>query len=165
MTVVDTLKRLEANWGEAQPAIHGGTPTFFKLRCAVTWGTATLPGGSSPPDDVASFWDSATGARLFVDEDYGQWGLVLFGPAEAAAATERFRAERPGEFREGDLIIGEFKGDSDFLLVRCDRSERDFGVVLVPTPLDPRSDWEIAAGNLCSFLDALERTQGEKFWE
>ena len=165
MSIVDALKRLEAVWGEPRSAEHGGEPTFFKLRCAVVWGAVTSAESNALPTHLGQFWAAASGARLFVDEEYGQWGLVLFDRAQAESATRRFRRDRHRDQRSGDLIVGEFKGDSDLLLVRCDPAAADFGSVLVVTPLDGRDDWAVAASSLLGLVEALEIEQGEKFWE
>jgi hypothetical protein len=165
VSIVDRLERLGIEWAEARPANHRGLETFFKLRCAIAWGGVSPPRDCSPPVDLAKLWSAASGARLFVDDDYGQWGLVLFSPAEAVSATGRFQVVRPEEFRHGDLIVGEFIGDSDVLLVRCDPLEPDYGAVLIPTPLEGRPGWTNAAASLDEFLGAFERTHGDKFWE
>ncbi len=165
MSISDVLRRLESTWGQPRPAQHGGQATFFKLRCAVTWGAATVPESIRLPEGLSEFWASASGARLFVDEDYGQWGLILHEPVHARAATERLHLERQRDHRNGDLVVGEFKGDSDLLLVRCDPSDDDFGSVLVVPPLDSRDEWEVVAPNLRVFVEALEVEQGQKFWE
>jgi hypothetical protein len=102
---------------------------------------------------------------LFEDRNYGQWGLILYEPQEAETVTAKFRIQRARDFAEGDLVIGEFLGDSDLLVIRCDPQERDYGRVMVALPLDPRSDWYSVAGNLEAFLEEYERAEGAKFWE
>ena len=165
MSISEVLRRLESAWGQPRPAQHGSAPTLSRFRCTVTWGAADIADSPRLPGHLDEFWRSASGARLLVDEDYGQWGLVLLPPGESHTASERFRLRRPREHRVGDLIIGEFRGDSDLLLVRCDPDADDFGRVLVAAPLDGREDWDVAAPNLLAFVETLEREQGRKFWE
>ena len=116
-------------------------------------------------ESLAEFWRNSDGARLFEDREYGQWGLVLLSPSLAAERSRQLQDERPREYREGDLVVGEFLGDSDLLLVRCDRKAEDFGSVLVVLPLDPRHDWFQVSSDFESFLVDYERAQGAKFWE
>jgi hypothetical protein len=61
-------------------------------------------------------------------------------------------------------VVGEFLGDSDLLLVRCDPAAEDYGSVLVALPLDDRSEWDQAASSIEAFLLSYARTHGEKFW-
>ncbi len=165
MSISDVLRRLESAWGQPRSAQHGDALTFFKLGCAITWGAAVIPDSIDLPEHLSEFWASAAGARLFVDEEYGQWGLVLFQPEEARTATDRLHLERQRDHRPGDLIVGEFRGDSDLVLIRCDPDADDFGSVLVVPPLDSRDDWVVAAANLLAFVETLESEQGQKFWE
>ncbi len=116
------------------------------------------------PDDLRRFWGEARTARLFEDEHYGQWGLEILDPKEAASVTDDCRATRERDFGNGDLVVGRFLGDSDLLLVRCDPAVQDFGSVLVALPLDPRPDWYMAAETFAAFLDKYVRSGGKKFW-
>jgi hypothetical protein len=114
---------------------------------------------------LAEFWLFASSAKLFEDVDYGQWGLVLFGPDQAAIETRKFRDDRKNDCVAGDLIVGRFLGDQDLLLVRCDPDAFDFERVKIVLPLDIRTDWYDVAPNLGGFLEEYEREEGAKFWE
>jgi hypothetical protein len=116
------------------------------------------------PDDLRQFWGESRMARLFDDERYGQWGLEMLDPKEAATVTDDFRATRERDSSSGDVIVGRFLGDSDLLLVRCNPSAQDFGSVLVALPLDARADWYRAAESFSAFLDKYVRSGGETFW-
>jgi hypothetical protein len=116
------------------------------------------------PDDLAMFWGLARSARLFEDEQYGQWGLEVLDPQQACSATTACRAQRKKDFIDGDLVIGKFLGDSDLLLIRCDPSTTDFGSVLVAPPLDPRLDWYQVSHSFAVFLEKYVATSGDKFW-
>ena len=115
--------------------------------------------GRRTPPLLRELWRAARSADLFVDVDYGQWGLRLFGPPRSKEETDRVRQGRPSDFGEGDVVIGEFLGDSDLLVV-----ERD-GVVRVAWPLDPRADWPTVANDLSAFLLRYRDTEGAKYWE
>jgi len=166
MTLLGTFSELEASWSSARAADHGGTPTYFTLRCIVDWHSA--PRDVADPDlpvDVQELWGAVSKAQLFVDERYGQWGLVLHGRSSAREATSSFRRDRPSDFEVGDLILGSFMGDSDFLMIRCDPSATDFGQVIVAGPLDPRRDWDTVAPSLEEFLSRYAASEGQKYWE
>lgn len=62
------------------------------------------------------------------------------------------------------MIIGEFYGDSDLLLLRCDPESKDYGVVLIALPFDNRSDWYCSV-NFEYFITDYVNFEGDKFWE
>ena len=116
------------------------------------------------PPNLREFWSVARTARLFEDTEYGQWGLEILPPQRAVDMIAVRRTERQRDFIAGDLVIGEFLGDSDLLVIRCDESKSDFGEVLIASPIDPRSDWDRAAESFADFLDKYARSGGEKYW-
>lgn len=79
--------------------------------------------------------------------------------------TQGFEVERKRDFKEGDLIVGEFIGDCELLLIRCDSSSSDFGSVILVNPIDPREDWSMIANDFEKFLVGYFQSQGDKFWE
>jgi hypothetical protein len=105
------------------------------------------------------FWRVAGNARLFVDSDYGQWGLHILSPAESAARSSVERSVRSREVFPDDAIVGEFLGDQELLIV--DRT----GQVLVALPIDRRSAWPAVAPDIVAFLDRYWRAGGDKYWE
>lgn len=119
----------------------------------------TLPGA------IAHLWDKTSGLRLFEDITYGQWGLIVWSPSQVMDEQEKRIAQRKEDFHPGDLIVGEFLGDADLLLLRCDATSPDFGNVLVALPLDSREEWYLAAHSLESFLSQYIAAEGDKFWE
>ncbi len=54
-------------------------PATFALAPPISWDRHELETGlgATIPPDLSTFWDHAGGARLFVDAEYGQWGLAL----------------------------------------------------------------------------------------
>jgi len=140
----------------------------FKLACwfdepatdaeiASAW-----PGGQAPGELVHS-WSTSRQSRLFEDVDYGQWGLMLLPPANAAKRTAGERVLRPNAYRAGDIIIGEFLGDQELLVFAP--SEVNRGQVLIALPMDDRPDWPAAASSLAEFLERYLDALGEKYWE
>lgn len=113
---------------------------------------------SAVPAAVA-LWRAARSAELFRDIDYGQWGLRVLDPRTSRERTDAERQQRPSDFEAGDVIVGEFLGDLELLVI--DRA----GSVLVAQPLDPRRDWYTAAADMGSFLEAYRESKGDKYWE
>lgn len=163
--IKDTLARLAAKWTTPRSATHRGEPTVFMLRCQLEPGLASEDVGVAMPESLKEFWTEAGGARLFEDSDYGQWGLVLLPPEAAAKRTSELLEERGSQCRPGDLVVGEFHGDQDLLLVRCDPNSPDYGHVVVVLPLDDREDWDDVASSFGAFLEEYERAEGAKYWE
>jgi hypothetical protein len=124
--------------------------------------------GSIPhdcPADLREFWSIVRTAKLFEDVEYGQWGLEILSPEQSIKATMLYRSYRGKDFFVGDLVIGKFLGDSELLIIRCDRSKDDFGNVLISTPLDSRAEWDRPAESLATFLETYAKTGGEKYWD
>lgn len=118
--------------------------------------------GRRLPDQLAQLWAAARGARLFVDVDYGQWGLVLLSPADSAERTRVELTARPGDFRPDDIVVGEFLGDQELLVVAGVAGQHQ---VLVALPLDDRADWDVAAEDLGQFLTLYLQHGGDTYWE
>ena len=116
------------------------------------WGRAVLPA------PVVNLWLTAGGAELFVDVVYGQWGLRVLSPVVSAARSRNEFLERPSDIRPDDVVLGEFLGDQDLLVVDVD------GHPLIALPLDIRADWYRPAESLGGFLDRYVTFGGEKFW-
>jgi hypothetical protein len=116
------------------------------------WGRAALP------TSVVELWQAASGAELFVDVTYGQWGLRLLTPAVSAERSRHEFLERPSDIRPDDVVLGEFLGDQDLLVVDVD------GQPLIALPLDVRADWYAPADSLGGFIDRYVASDGKKFW-
>ncbi len=115
------------------------------------------------PIELSELWLTCRQARLFEDVDYGQWGLSLLPPATSAERTAFERQQRPDDVRPDDIVVGEFLGDQELLLLSP--SEEDSRRVLVALPLDGRDDWYPAAGGLAEFLQQYLAHVGAKYWE
>lgn len=118
----------------------------------------------SLPEDLQELWQKSNGLRLFEDKTYGQSGLTIWPPQKVLEQQQILR-QGSDEFQSGDLIIGEFLGDSDLLVVRCDQNSDDFGQLIISLPIDHRSDWYYLPYLLPEFLQKIINSQGEKFWE
>jgi len=117
------------------------------------------------PLPLCELWDLASSLRLFVDITYGQWGLIVLPPARAVEFTVRQFSLYEEKMRKGDLVIGEFLGDTELVILRCDRAEEDFGKVLIFLPLDPRADWPCVGNSFDEFLRRYVENRGSKYWE
>ncbi|MBN9388290.1 MAG: SMI1/KNR4 family protein [Chloroflexi bacterium] len=121
--------------------------------------------GCTLPPDLTRLWNRTAGLVLFQDITYGQWGLVLWTPDQVLIRHKEKLALHSEEFRPGDLIIGEFLGDTDLLVIRADPNATDFGSILIALPIDKRPDWYNPARSLNDFLEKFLESKGEKFWE
>ncbi|MDJ1482940.1 hypothetical protein QNI16_20730 [Cytophagaceae bacterium YF14B1] len=117
------------------------------------------------PADLIAFWSLVKSAILFKDIKYGQWGLEMLSTEEALQKSRIQLFHRPNEFREWDLVIGQFYGDLDIVFINCDETSSYFGRVYVAIPIDKRKDWCLVGENLTDFLDQYVRNEGEKYWE
>jgi len=120
------------------------------------------PGGGLP-EQLVDAWTTARQARLFEDVDYGQWGLVLLSPTASAQRTGEQLRSRADDYQPGDLVIGEFLGDQELLVLAGGAGGGSR--VLIALPLDGRSDWYAAAEDLGQFLESYWQHGGEKYWE
>jgi hypothetical protein len=115
------------------------------------------------PDELRVLWGTCGELRLFEDQVYGQWGLVVLDARTCREQTERNLQDRPHEFRTDDLVLGTFLGDLDLLVYA--RSEGGTRKVLVALPLDRREDWYGVGTTLADFLEKYIENRGRKFWE
>jgi hypothetical protein len=129
---------------------------------ASAWGDDTLT--YDPGAQVADLWRECREASLFEDLTYGQWGLRLLSPEKAARRTAEERQARPSDVHTDDIILGEFLGDADLLVVAPSESDPQRRL-LVALPLDSRPLWPGVGPSLADFLDEFCTRGGEKFWE
>lgn len=165
VSVSEALERFRS-W--TQP--HEGTEDNpFRLACTLAEPATSaeiehvVPDDSSSRQDLVDLWSTCREARLFEDVDYGQWGLVLLSPTESAKRSGRELEQRPDDFTPTDIVVGEFLGDQELLVLSS--AEGDERSVLVALPLDERSEWYTVAADLGEFLDRYMDHQGEKYWE
>jgi hypothetical protein len=168
MTVLETVHLMKREWPRLAPPIplEGMPPMTFDCTFSSIGATADEVSAILPncPDDLWEFWGEARSARLFVDQQYGQWGLEILDPTQAMHATDEYRKERHRDWVDGDIIIGRFLGDSDLLLIRCDRASMDYAKMLVVRPLDPRTNWYRVGESFGAFLESYVKSGGEKYW-
>ena len=117
------------------------------------------------PSDLRVLWDKTAGLILFHDMTYGQWGLVIWSPDQAIVRHRRMSRLHSRDLVPGDLIIGEFLGDQELVIVRCDPKISDFGSVVIVWPIDPRKDWPVVSPSLLDFLTKFVDNKGAKYRE
>jgi len=117
----------------------------------------------SLPEELQELWQKCNGLHLFEDKTYGQSGLIIWSPQKTLEKHQTLR-QNSNEFESEDLIIGEFLGDSDLLVVTCNPNATNFGQIIVALPIDHREDWYYLTYSLPEFLQKFINSQGEKFW-
>jgi hypothetical protein len=166
--ITKILTEMTSAWGSPRNAIHHGMKCPFLLKCSFSpTGIDVEKYGilqQDVPDEVKEFWLYAECARLFEDLEYGQWGIEILCPRDAINESKLQLLERPEDFKDSDLVLGRFLGDSDLLIVTCS-SDNDYGSTLVAKPLDKRKDWPCLARSLSRFFVEYMNYQGDKFWE
>ncbi len=166
--VSEILTKMKNHWHAPKSAIHRGAEIPFKLRCSFKPGIeenelSSL--GVSPPHDLKDFLLMSDGAVLFKDDIYGQWGLEIYSLRKMIQMTDCYFKVGAADYLEGDLLVGEFIGDSDKLLIRCNLQSEDYGAVVVVSAIDPRDEWDVVAEDFGHFLNDLMLCQGDKYWE
>jgi hypothetical protein len=84
---------------------------------------------------------------------------------EAGEAYRRTKEEverRPMDFEAGDVVVAEFLGDSQLVVVRSDREAGDFGRVLIALPIDPRSEWRVVSDSILDFIARV--AESPEYW-
>jgi len=159
---IDAPAKVERFTGRRQP---------LPLRCAVapprSYDRTAIESDLhvTLPEDLTILWERTSELRLFEDIRYGQWGLVIWGPAETVRMHPEEIRGWEEDWREGDLLVGRFLGDADRMVVRCNADAPDFGSVLIRMPIDPRKDWPHVGSSLREFLGTHLARGGDKFWE
>lgn len=115
------------------------------------------------PEELNQWWQRIYSAELFKDIDYGQWGLILLSESSSEILTKECLRERPDDFYEKDIVIGSFLGDSDLLVISCEKET--FGNIIIAEPIDKRKDWITVSTSFADFLRDYISKEGEKYWE
>lgn len=110
------------------------------------------------PNDLKSFYQRIGYAELFVDGMYGQSGIRIFNPYQALQATEIMKNEEGIELLKDELIIGNFIGDTDRILLSNN-------MITILLPIYTRQDWLHTCLTFDRFLEKVIVNKGEKYWE
>ena len=163
--IMDRIRRDSS--GVESPAEEGKESPGTTLKHIIDQSGVTLNADYpfQVPLEVKDFWSDARSAILFLDCEFGQWGLKILTPEDALKTTRQVLRERPQDLTAFDLVIAEFIGDSDLLIINCNTSSVDYGCVLVADPIYERSQWIVAAKDFLEFLNEFMEHSGEKYWE
>lgn len=167
LTIVDTIKELVRDWEAPRvPRYLSDSDAALEMpmKCSSVPVQRQLE-LQDLPVDLQAFWSSFASAKLFEDVTYGQWGLVLTDFETSNRLTRKLARERAEDFVFGDRVVGEFIGDQELLVVRCDASAIDVGNVVIALPMSPRREWYNASHTLSSFLETYQVHEGKKYWE
>lgn len=118
------------------------------------------------PTNYLDFIKETDGAKLFYDKIYGQAGIYLYEMEVIAKKNFEWRKSYiKQDLLPSDLIIGEFFGDNELVILRCDSHSSDYGNIAISLPLDERKDWYFLDDNFESFLIKFCNKEGVKYWE
>lgn len=157
---------MKLEWSEPRHNPNEDEP-FFRIKCEFNESKLIDLYGLdiSVPEELQEFWNINDSAKLFFDVDFGQWGLEILSPESSIQKTKEEKLERSQDFEESDLVIGQFLGDSQLLLISCDKNSSLYGSLKIVMPIDPRGDWPMVGKNLGDFLLRYSSGYGDKFWE
>ena len=161
--IEEIVEYLEKECNFSKKNIYKGKEFQMNFKCLLYKQRENFYIQSDIPNDLKKFWQLVNKAILFLDTDYGQWGLKIFSLTESLRESSLEKENRPKDYINSDLVIGEFIGDSDKLVVDC--SQANFGKILVSLPIDSRKDLYVVASSFKEFLNLYIDGQGEKFWE
>lgn len=148
------------------PTNNGEISHDLQFRCLFHHGVKrSLLEKMNFSNEMIEFYQLSNGAYLFQDAKYGQWGLHLLDLHLIQRITAEFFEDRYDNALTGDLIIGEFLGDGEKLLVRLDPNIADFGTIVIVCPISKREEWQIIETNFYDFIINYFQNNGEKYWE
>jgi hypothetical protein len=159
MTELREVLNRYAAWGEPHPVGDDNMVLGNRLGLPASPEEIAAAWPDGVDTQAVELWRAVGTGDLFVDIEYGQWGLHLLSPVESARRTVAEQEARPDDYAEGDIVLGEFLGDQDLLVLSAAEG------VLVALPLDKRDQWYTAAPTLTGFLARYYDAHGDKFWE
>lgn len=148
-----------------QEVMHRGKVFPFKLSNTLFSGADHMEEGLTHRVDVGllEFWKISEGADLFVDAEYGQWGLRLFNQSEVS--HQPYYEDISPHLLCSDRVIGEFRGDTDLLIMDTASMCDGECSIVVAGGLEARREWKVIASSFSQFLDRYIRSSGDKYWE
>lgn len=172
--IEEIIQFLKEVWSQPKKASYDNESHSFELTCIFNTGsleseiinTFNLMGIKKLPLEYKNFLLISDGTFLFLDEKYSQAGLNFYSLEEFEAKISFWLSSyRANSLIKGDLIIGEFLGDSDFVILRCDQEADDYGAIVISHPYDERKNWFYVEDGFTKFLSDFVRAEGYKYWE
>lgn len=154
------IEKAKEKWSVAMKVSHRGIISDYKYISVFNDGIDVS--NLVLPKELLAFYSFSNGTILFKDVEYSQWGLKIYPCSQLTELNERIKNYRTDLF-ETDLIIGEFYGDSDLVILSLE--EHNYGQVIICTPIDERKDWYFLKMNFEEFLEKYIESEGDKFWE
>lgn len=159
----DLIEEIKRKWTVPKPLNEISEDLLF--RCQFFHGFEQIESFLNDlPQSFVDFYTLANGAFLFEDVIYGQWGLQLLDVFLILQETNHFMQENK-DYAQGDLIIAQFLGDSDLLLLRTDPTKNDYGSMMIVMPLERRNNWNKIELDFYDFIKEYVNNLGQKFWE
>lgn len=121
------------------------------------------PNGTAPRQ-LVDLWAACRSAKVFADIDYGQSGLTLLSPVASRERSNQFSSARPEDWVDGDVIFGDFIGDSERLVFGSGEHDGSEPGIFVALEIMGRSEWPRIASAVDEFLRLYESANGEKYW-
>lgn len=167
-TLLEKVALQENSFGldEGEVWTHSPTPEYKSwVDPLETWSAQPfIERGLCLPQELVCLWHHTRRVHLFRDIHYGQWGTILLDPQKSLHLTEELKNIYPEQLLQSDLIFGECLGDCDFIVIRCDPMQPDWGHILIGLPLDLREDWP-RVSSIHEFIEEILTYSGIKFWE
>lgn len=116
------------------------------------------------PEDLQSLWHYVSQLYIAQDMTYGQWGLFIWSPDETLENNQNDPRYNYYHLMRGEIIIGNLIGDSDIVIMRCDKNQDDFGAIILAEAIVDREEYEIVASSLSEFLERFLQSPHKKFW-
>lgn len=155
------IDNLKIDWTIPKTTVDNGEESFFKFACEFNLGIEI--NDNKIPLELLEFYKISNGAILFKDVDYGQWGLKISPYDELNRFNDYTRSWRGEDIEVEDLVIGEFLGDLDLVLISL--AEYNYGQIIICPEIDKRKDWYFLKMNFKKFLKKYVESEGNKFWE
>lgn len=125
----------------------------------------------SLPEELRTVWFYCSSLVINYEKSEGLdiEGIYIYSREQALVrhnyyVKEKEIAKTTEDIHKGDLIIGEYMSEHQYVLIRCDENFDDFGSILMTQPIDPREEWPIVGSSLIGFLETYY-SAGEKFWD
>lgn len=122
--------------------------------------------GFSLPESYKRFLYQYNGCVLYKDEEYGQWGVQVYGTRDLASENVRLRDENGEYWIANYLVFARMLGESDVLVMEMGKPARDGedNVVLDGDAELVPKHWPVAAQDFGIFIDHLVCAQGARYW-
>ncbi|MGF1576059.1 MAG: hypothetical protein ACFCU9_08965 [Cyanophyceae cyanobacterium] len=125
------------------------------------------------PRELELFWYRCSSLLLHFTYDKGFRieGIYIYSPEQVLLKHKNYIKEITDDgidfdFKKGDLLIGERIdiGEKNYVFMRCDKDDEDFGVVIVTLPEYLRNEGWVTSSSLMDFLETIYLSKG-KYWK